>query len=236
MKQHFLNIVVSCTISTAHNVVDFLKDEGLKVTINPSTKHIDNYLNAVKKAKDLITNSSTQKIFYLDFDRLIHWSWKYPKELLEVLNIAKNVEYLHLERSPRAFETHPSTQRYTENIVNYIGSKVLRFSDTHDLISVCYIFTENLAEKLIDTQYYTNMGFYSTWPIILSKFTESKQYFKVEGQEWETPDRFEPEIKKFGYQNWLEQYQTAQEWKRRVELLNDCIIEISHLIDFQLKI
>ena len=126
------------------------------------------------------------------------------------------------------FETHPETQQYTERLVNQLGSKILGIKGTHDLISVCYLFTKDLAEKLLYTSYPTEMGFYASWPVILWMNAKNKEYIEVEGLEWETPDRYKEEINEKGYEEWLKQFQTAAEWKMRVLLLEDCITELSN--------
>ena len=78
--------------------------------------------------------------------------------------------------------------------------------------------------------YPTELGFYASWPVILWKNAKNKKYIEVEGQEWETPDRFQKEINKQGYNNWLSQFQTIKEWKLRVRLLEDCVLELAKFI------
>ncbi|HZW32494.1 MAG TPA: hypothetical protein VFF52_17400, partial [Isosphaeraceae bacterium] len=41
---------------------------------------------------------------------------------------------------------------------------------------------------------------------------------EVEGLEWETPDQYAAEIARLGYAAWLEQFQSALQWRRRVEM------------------
>jgi len=44
---------------------------------------------------------------------------------------------------------------------------------------------------------------------------------EIDGLEWETPDRYKEEIKAKGHEKWLHEFQTPQEWERRIELLGE---------------
>jgi hypothetical protein len=65
-----------------------------------------------------------------------------------------------------------------------------------------------LAKKLLKTQTKSIYGFYCEWPITLWRHAENPAYVEVEGLEWETPDRYQEEIKKKGYERWLREFQT----------------------------
>ena len=230
IKENGLKIIVSCTSATNDDVTSYLRKTGFEVSIPLKDKIVVTYLHALEVATSRIEDPISQKILYLDFDRLLHWIHNYPEEFLRTLEICTNYELLHIGRNPRAFKTHPETQQSTEIIVNQLGSRILGFSEPRDLISVCYSFTKNLGEKLLNTSYPTERGFYGSWPIILWKNATSKKYIEVDGQEWETPDRFEKEIKDLGYHIWLNRFQSVKEWQKRVKLLEDCVIELSSFI------
>ena len=233
IKDLFSKLIVICTPATGDDVSDFLTHEGFKVATSSSMRQIDNYKKAVKVALNFIESPQTEKIFYIDFDRLIHWINTYPDEITKTLKGNIDVDYLHIGRTSRAFNTHPITQRETEIIMNELGSKALGLLKTIDIISVCFLFTKELGEKIIKIKNYTTTGFYCTWPVIFWKLASKKRYVEVEGHEWETPDRFKIEIAKYGYKEWLKQYQTSTEWKKRVQFLHDSILELSRIVDFQ---
>ncbi len=238
IKRLFSKSIVCCTPSTVDKVSNFFREtnyDGFEVVKGPNMSQIDNYKKAISVTIDSIESPINEKIFYIDFDRLIHWALSFPDELKNTLKNNEDVEYLHIGRTSRAFETHPLTQRETESIINELASKVLGFPETRDLISVCYLFTEELGEKLIKMKNNTKTGFYSTWPIILWKNATKKRYIEVEGHEWETPDRFLNEITKIGYNEWLKQYQTSLEWQKRVRFLHDAMEEIYQFVGFKFK-
>ncbi len=228
----FSKTVICLTPTTSEEVYKFLSQEGFKIVIEPSIRNVDTYRKAIIETLNKIEKPQTEKIFYIDFDRLIHWIDAYPNEFIDLINNRIDVDYLHIGRTLRAFETHPLTQQKTEFIVNEIGSKVLGFSKTIDIISVCCIFTKELGEKLMDIKNETATGFYCTWPLLFWNWATKKQYIEVEGLEWETPDRFKAEIANLGFNNWMNQFQSPNEWEKRVRYLHESLLELSNLSDF----
>ena len=226
IKNLFVESIVCLTPFTSQEVIDFLSNHDVIAILEPSVRHIDTYRTALKTSLEHINDSKTQKVFFIDFDRLIHWVNNYPEELTNILKNHLDVEYLHIGRTSRAFNTHPTTQKKTEIIVNERGSKILGFNDTKDLISVCYIFSKELGQRLLEVNHSTASGFYSTWPIYLWSYAPSKRYVEVEGHEWETPDRFKDEIDEIGIEKWMMQFQSAEEWNKRVKILHNCLLEL----------
>lgn len=235
LNELFVKIIVCLTPYTPDEVHSFLLSEGFNSIVEPSERNIDTYRTALKTTIEYINDSESQRIFHIDFDRLIHWINTYPEELTNILNNNINEEYIHIGRTTRAFNTHPKTQKETEIIVNEFGSKILGFEDTKDLISVCYIFSKNLGKKILKINNFTTTGFYGSWPIYFWKFARSKSYIEVEGHEWETPDRFKVEIDEIGFESWKKQFQSAEEWHKRVNVLHDCLLEMSDCAKFELK-
>ncbi|MCP4764342.1 MAG: hypothetical protein GY870_21390 [archaeon] len=240
IKELFEIRVVCCTPSTDEIMKNLLIKEGFKVITSPSMRQVETYrstiqlgIDSFKDFDDLTKNG--KNIFHIDFDRLLHWISKYPAELRQILIENKEYEFVHIGRTTRAFETHPITQKKTEIIVNQLGSKVLGFTQTHDILSVCYIITKKLAEKLLKVKNRTSVGFYCTWPIYLWSWSSSNKYLEVEGHEWETPDRFKKEILEIGYDNWVLKFQNSSEWKKRVRFIDECMEELFEISNFTLK-
>lgn len=156
------------------------------------------YRNAIKVAVDEIekikAENRNKKLFYIDFDRLMHWCKNFPEELSHVMSHLNEKDLTLFGRSKRAFNSHASTQKETEIIINEIGSKILGLSNTYDIISVCWGFTPELGKKLLTVKNTTRTGFYGTWPLLLWKWASSKEYIETDGLEWETPDRYVKDI------------------------------------------
>ena len=235
IKALFKERIVCCTPSTQEKVLNFLKDDGFRVIVGTSMDYVGNYKLAIQASLEYITDTKAQKILYIDFDRIIHWINGYPEELSRIVSNNTEIEYLHLGRTSRAFETHPPTQKETEGIINEIASKILGFSEKRDIISVCFLISKKLGEYIINMKNSTITGFYSSWPIIFWNLAESKEYREVEGLEWETPDQFRDEINKIGYEQWLAKFQSAKEWRKRVNLLHEGLLEIYQLAEFEFR-
>jgi hypothetical protein len=231
----FKERVICCTPSTQKKVLNSLKAKGFRVVVGNSMDQVGNYKLAIQTSLKDVTDSKTQKIFYIDFDRLIHWIETYPEELSDVINNNIDVDYLHIGRTSRAFETHPPTQKETEGIINEIASKILSFKKKKDIISVCFLISKDLGAQIIKMKNSTVTGFYSSWPLIFWNLAESKRYIEVEGLEWETPDQFRDEINKIGFDKWLEKFQSAEEWRKRVKLLHEGLLEIYQLADLKFR-
>jgi len=234
LKELFKQVIIILTPSMNQKSIKFLKNKGFIVIRCLYDSRVETYKLAYKKALEHIEDEMSERIMYIDFDRLIHWINQYPDELKKLLYEIE-VEYLHIGRTPRAFDTHPDTQKATEMIVNEFGSSIIEFNKTIDIISVCHIMTKELVMKISSLKNKTEYGFYSTWPIYLWNWAASKKYIEAEGLEWETPDRFKEEIGKMGYKNWLIQFQDPSEWRNRVNLLHECIIELLDLINIKFR-
>jgi len=221
IKQIFKISCVIFTPLTSPKIIETLKNLKFE-TSRGAKNNFDTYKKALKQA----LNHDQELIFYCDFDRILHWAKTYPDELKNTMNSYLDHDFLLLGRTFRAFKTHPKTQIMTEEIANQIASKASGFKITTDIISACWRFTPGLAEQLLQLKIDNTYGFYCEWPIVAWKQARNPKYLEVEGLEWETPDRYQKEIKDKGYTRWLQDFQTPEEWEKRVEILKDLIQSI----------
>lgn len=222
IRDTFESSYVVVTPTTHRNIVNILKNLRFKTLTGPKSIP-DTYRKALEKA----ITKNTSKIFYCDFDRLLHWAKTYPNEMKKIPNLSPDNDFLLIGRTSRALLTHPKTQTMTESIANHVASKLLRFEDTRDIISACWRLTPRIAKRLLQLTTENTYGFYCEWPIIAQKISKNPEYIEVEGLEWETPDRYQKEIEEESYKKWLQKFQTLDEWKRRMKILTDIIESIS---------
>lgn len=233
IRKLFSAIIIACTEVTSKKLKAALPKNRYTIVGTPSSKVVDTYVLGFRTALGHLEKEN-RKVFYIDFDRLVHWILEYPEELKNVLRETQEYDYFHIGRSKRAFESHPETQKNTEKIINNIGSEALDFENPKDLISVCFVFNKTLCQKILSLENKTSTGFYGTWPLIFWSEASTKNYMEVEGLEWETPDRYISEIKEIGYSNWLKHFQSASEWKKRVRFIDDFITDLKNLIKINL--
>jgi hypothetical protein len=234
IKSFFKKSYICYTPSTSSEFIQALEKEGFQVLSGANLDYINIYRRAIKAGLDSVANNRDARLFYIDFDRLLHWCKNFPTELSKILSEITKMEFFMLGRTKRAFETHPSTQRETEIIVNELGSKILGLSKLQDIISVCWGFTYELGKKLLTIKTSTLTGFYGTWPLLLWHWASSKAYLEVQGLQWETPDRFRSEIQKVGYDVWLKSFENPGEWQKRVKILHDCLEELLNITNLKL--
>lgn len=226
-KAFDLSYVVA-TPSTHQKIVGALDKIGFEVSRGQET-----IVGAYKKALESALSKNARKIFYCDFDRILHWAMKYPDELVNLIGSYRGYDFVLIGRTDRAFMTHPETQTSTENIANIISSRILGFKETRDIISACWRLTPRLVRELLRLPESNRYGFYCQWPIEAWRKAEKPYYVEVEGLEWETPDRYSKEIKCKGYDAWLKDFQTPGEWRKRVQILTDSIESINKFTSAQ---
>lgn len=221
LKKNFKSLIVVVTPKTHPNIIKVLNNHGFEVH-----KGSESIISAYRVALRQALTKESERIFYCDFDRILHWTRSYPNELKEIIQSHSENDFLLIGRTPTAFKTHPETQRETEGIANKIASKILRFSQTRDIISVCWRMKPRLAEISLQIHVTNRYGFYVEWPVVAWQKAENPIYVEVEGLEWETPDRYRKEIREIGYDNWFIDFKTTREWEKRVRILRDTVESI----------
>jgi len=218
LKKIFKTIIVVATKKTHPDVVRLLENLNFDVKIGNGSI-VSNYKKALRETR----TENPENIFCCDFDRALHWIENYPEELAQTMEQNLIHDFILYGRTSRAFQTHPATQTDTEGIANQICSNILDLTETRDIISACWRFSPKLAEKIIQLPSKNRYGFYVQWPIHAWKIAERPTYIKVEGLEWETPDRYQSEIQKIGFEKWIKSFQTPREWRKRVQILRDVV-------------
>lgn len=219
------SLIVVVSPNTHRDDVKQLRHLGFEVS-----KGAETVVHTYKKALWLAIRKEVGYLFYCDFDRLLHWAKAYPDELARVISIDGQHDFLILGRTPKAFMSHPETQRKTECIANLLGSRILGFKETRDIISACWRMSTRLALILVETHCENSYGFYCEWPIRAWQLAKKPRYLEVDGLEWETPDKYMKEIQKLGFQAWLLKFQTQEEWKKRCDILREGTTALLKLI------
>jgi hypothetical protein len=154
-----------------------------------------------------------------DFDRLLHWAAHYPDELQSVVGEITDYDLLILGRTERAFATHPTYQAETERLANLVFSKV--YGRERDITSGSRGLSRRAGERLLIHSREEGVGIDAEWPLIVSRFPELRSgYILCEGLEFETADRYQPEIAQAsGLERWLEAQSARPElWVHRLRL------------------
>jgi hypothetical protein len=137
-----------------------------------------------------------------DFDRALHWAAHYPQELEGIVASIPNYDLLVLGRTDRAWATHPPYQAETEPLFNRVFALVTGLP--WDVGAGSRGFSRSAAETLLEISRERTVGIDAEWPLLLLGRDGFRVGFQAcEGLEFETSDRFGPEIEAAGgYEAW----------------------------------
>lgn len=157
-------------------------------------------------------------LFFCDLDRILHWAEFYPDELSQTAAAITGVDLTVLGRTPRAFASHPRTQRDTEAIINSVFAAT--FGAPWDITAAARGLSRRAAKAILAGCQEETIGTDGAWPLFAHTAGLSLAYRETEGLEFETPDRFPHEIAAAGgIDRWLAQLDaSASEWAARVAI------------------
>jgi len=212
------SVVVAYSPQTHSGITELLEDYGY-LLVEGGESVVSVYRAALGRS----LQEGPGHVFYCDLDRLLHWSKTFPMELAETRKKALAYDFLMVGRTRRAFATHPPTQTLTEEVANLVASKVAGASSVMDFISVCWGLSAPLVECLLSRPEINAHGFFCGWPVATWGMAVRRGYVEVDGLEWETPDRYEAEISRLGYNAWVKSFMSSCEWERRSVILRDVV-------------
>lgn len=216
---------VRVTKNTHNNTLKALDSSNISYTMQKSKGNYVSMGKTYKEAINMGLKLKTRHIHVCDFDRILHWVKAYPNELRDILEILpSNTGITFLGRSKRAFDTHPKTQKETEKIVNLIASEVVKVKI--DIMSGSFAMDRETAMTMLKFSKRNDYSFYSDFINIAKKKDIQINTLTTEGLEWETPDQYQDKIQKEGYSDWLEEFMSLPEWKRRIELMERNVFEL----------
>jgi hypothetical protein len=135
-----------------------------------------------------------EQIQYADFDRLVRWVEVQPDEWRRVATSLHAADCILIERSEKAWETHPQALRQTEKISNLALSGLL--GEIYDLSAGSKGFSRRAARFILansqvaEDQPGNALGTDGEWPVLLKRGGFILKSVLVDGLDWESADRF----------------------------------------------
>ncbi len=219
----YASMAAFCSGSTHPAMLDLLREHGARVQVDRQpTAGIDTIGAVRRKTLRAGLQAGTSHLHMCDFDRALHWVAHYPHELGVVIADIPDYDLLVLGRTNRAWATHPPFQSETEPLFNKVFALVSGLS--WDVGAGSRGFSRRAAERLLVSSREQTVGIDAEWPLLLL----SQDGFQVghracDGLEFETADRFGPEIESAGsYEAWQAQVSadpTRWAFRLRVALL-----------------
>jgi hypothetical protein len=168
--------------------------------------------------------AGTTHIHLCDFDRALHWMAWHGAELEQVADSLTHYDFLVLGRTQRAWATHPAYQTETEALFNRVF--FLATGLGWDVGAGSRGVSRPAAEMLLALSTDRTVGTDAEWPLLLLQAGgASAPSFRVgyracEGLEFETADRYGPEIEAAGgYAAWLARVEAdPHRWAFRLQV------------------
>jgi len=220
LVDRFMALVARCSSKTHPAVLDCLTSHGVTIKLGQDRPESVHNIGAVRKEALLAGLSVGSPYLQLcDFDRAIHWVAHYPGELDEVIRSIPDHDLLVLGRTERAWATHPPYQAQTEPLFNRVFALVTGLP--WDVGAGSRGFSQRAAEMVLQESVEQTVGTDAEWPLLALDQDGYRTGFRAcEGLEFETADRFGPEIEAAGgYEAWEARMSAEpQTWVFRLEL------------------
>lgn len=220
LTARYAALTANCSQETHPTILDLLRSNGAVVRV--SQEQVGGIQTIGQVRRETIRAglaAGTPHMQMCDFDRAIHWVAHYPEELDEVIAEIAEYDFLVLGRTERAWATHPAYQAETEPLFNGVFALVTGLA--WDVGAGSRGLSRRAAETLLEISREPSVGTDAEWPLLLLG-QEGCQvaHRECEGLEFETADRFGPEIEAAGgYEAWEAKINAEPErWVFRAEL------------------
>jgi hypothetical protein len=209
-----------CSRVTHPTILELLRQHNVAVKVDDSSPSGIHRIGDVRRATiRLGLSAGTTHLQMCDFDRAIHWVAHHPRELDDVIADIPNHDLLVLGRTARAWATHPPYQRDTEPHFNKVFELVTGLP--WDVGAGSRGLSRRAAEALLEISEEMTVGIDAEWPLLLLKREGYRvSHRQCEGLEFETADRYGPEIEAAGGHKAWEALISAepQRWVFRLEV------------------
>jgi hypothetical protein len=218
LRRLFGALSVRATDATTADSLELLAGAGALIRLAPT----DGYAELGRSRRGglaLGLETGAKTLLFCDLDRALHWAEFHPRELEQVRDALGEHDFTVLGRTPRAFASHPRTQRDTEAIVNTVFAQV--FGQPWDVTAAARGASRRAAEAIVARCDDDTIGTDVAWPLFVRREGGlSLGYIPTEGLEFETPDRYPAEIAEAGgLGRWLERLDAdVGAWALRLEI------------------
>jgi hypothetical protein len=220
LAAHYAAVIAYCSHETLPAVRDQLRRLGVAIRVNDHPSRGIEDIGAARRATIRAgLEAGASYLQMCDFDRALHWAVHWPAELETVVADIPNYDLLVLGRTERAWATHPPYQAETEPLFNKVFA--LASGQPWDVGAGSRGLSRRAAETLLEISQEMTVGIDAEWPLLLLKRGGFRVgYRPCEGLEFETADRFGPEIEAAGgYQAWEAQASAQPErWVFRLQV------------------
>ncbi len=205
LSARYAALIAFCSQTTHSSILNLLRQQAVQVEVEEEEPSgIQGVGEARRRTIRLGLAAGTSHLQMCDFDRALHWIAHFPQELEKVIADIPNYDLLVLGRTNRAWATHPPYQRDTEPLFNKVFALVAGLP--WDIGAGSRGLSRLAAETLLEISQEPTVGVDAEWPLLLLKREGLRIGHRLcEGLEFETADRYGPEIEAAGgYRAWEE--------------------------------
>jgi hypothetical protein len=229
LAQRYAAIAAYCSSETHPAILDLLRRQAVHVVVDTGRSAGIYRIGVVRRAALRAgLRTKTSHLHMCDFDRALHWAACHLGELEDLIAGLPQYDLLVLGRTARAWATHPPYQRETEPLFNRVFA--LATGQAWDIGAGSRGLSRRAGEALLRRSRERTVGVDAEWPLLLMDRAQQPPdagrdgywlgYRACEGLEFETADRFGPEIEAAGgYQAWEEKVSAdPKRWAFRLEV------------------
>ncbi len=220
LAARYASLSAFCSQNTHPAVLGVLREQGVALRVDEDPPAGIETIGAVRR--ETIRHgleAGTPHLQMCDFDRALHWVAHYPGELEAVTAEVTEHDLLVLGRTQRAWATYPPYQAETEPLFNRVFA--LATGLAWDVGAGSRGLSRRAAETLLANSQEMTVGVDGEWPLLLLQRAGFKVGYRAcEGLEFETADRFGPEIEAAGgYAAWeAEMSADPRRWSFRLRV------------------
>lgn len=224
LRDNFAGAIIAYTKGTTSELLNVLKGLGLILVLGGL------WGESKKAALEKALKTDSQRFFFCDFDKILHWLLIEKEELRSILAFSPKEDFLIFGRDKKTMATYPASWVETESISSHLVLQVLGLSMDVDA-AVC-LLNRKAAEVICKNSIEKSWGVCAEWPILVYKARLKIGYREAKGLTWEDPDRFGKEIKKMGgLSRWQRlNYDSLVEWDKRISSLVEKLMVIKRLV------
>jgi len=217
LAQLYRGIAVATSPPTAPRLTVLLAEAGVYAGTPSANVRGPLYRLAIRAA---LANGAA-RVHYLDFDRVLHWLRRTPRELRATLRVARRHRVLVIGRTPKAHRSHHLPLYATEVLVSRLITERLGVAARLDLLVPSFVLTTDAADLLVARSRARDAAVYGEWAALLAGLGPEVAYLECHGLDWETPDRHRRAIRRVGLPAWRRRHETSAEWARRIDMAEE---------------
>ncbi len=231
MLEQYGEVLVTATDATDNRLLRRLDEFGA-IIVPSGLEPVGGSMRALLRAAVATERSS---YLYCDFDRWLHWSGTFPRELegvpARITLEFPNAWYVCIGRTERAFASHPEVQRVAEWATN----RALEIASGRYLDATggaCWVSREG-ATVILHASHEETKATDLEWPaLILNADPLRLGGLLVDGLEFETAEFYEQDARQLGgVAAWVHAtYETPRMWQERLRLAADSVAGLARVL------